>query len=163
MPWHDGPTLVEALDLFRKIPPATRKPLRFPVQDVYARNGEQLVVGRVESGIVRKGQRICFLPGAQVRTVREIRQFMREDMPEAVAEECIALLLDGEAPGRGQVGCPEDRQPGLTRRLRASVPAPRRGTRGEPWASFLLRPEGAEGESPGQRPGNGGVGRTPAL
>jgi len=121
MPWHDGPTLVEALDLFRKIPPATRKPLRFPVQDVYAHDGEQFVVGRVESGIVRKGQRICFLPGAEVRTVREIRQFMHEDMPEAVAEECIALLLDGEAPQRGQVGCPEDRQPDLTRRLRASV------------------------------------------
>ena len=121
MPWYDGPTLAEALDLFRKIAPATRKPLRFPVQDVYAHDGEQFVVGRVESGIVRKGQRICFLPGAEVRTVREIRQFMREDMPEAVAEECIALLLDGEAPQRGQVGCPEDRQPELTRRLRASV------------------------------------------
>ena len=121
MPWYEGPTLLEALDVFEKVPPATAKPLRFPVQDVYERGGRQFAVGRVESGTVRKGQRLRFLPGEDVRTVEEIRQFRREDMPEAVAEECIALLLDGPAPARGRVGCPEDARPGLTARLRASV------------------------------------------
>jgi small GTP-binding protein len=121
MPWYEGPTVVDALDLFRKIPPATRKPLRFPVQDVYAQDGEQFVVGRVESGSLKKGQKVRFLPDGGVQTVREICQFMRPDMPEAVAGQCIALLLDGEVPQRGRVGCPEDGPAGLTRRLRASV------------------------------------------
>jgi len=121
MPWYDGPTLVDALDLLEKIPHATSKRLRFPVQDVYAHDGEQFVVGRVESGTVKRGQSIRFLPGGQVQTVREVRQFMREDMPEAVAGECVALLLDGEPPQRGQVGCPEDSKAAMTSRLRASV------------------------------------------
>ena len=121
MPWYDGPTLVDALDLFKKIPPVTTKPLRFPVQDVYDHDGEKFIVGRVESGVLKKGQQIRFLPGGQVQTVRKIHQFMHEDMPQAVAGECIALLLDGEPPVRGQVGCPEDAQAAMTSRLRASV------------------------------------------
>ncbi|NLW51580.1 MAG: elongation factor Tu [Candidatus Brocadiaceae bacterium] len=121
MPWYEGPTLVEALDRFRKIPPATRKPLRFPVQDVYEHEGERVAVGRVESGRLHKDRKIRFLPGGDVRTVREVLQFMRPDMAEAVAGECVALRLDGKAPERGQVGCPEDDQAGMTRRLRASV------------------------------------------
>lgn len=56
MPWYNGPTVLEALDLFEKIPPPTRKPLRFPVQDVYRMNGETIVAGRVESGVLEGGR-----------------------------------------------------------------------------------------------------------
>ena len=124
MPWYDGPTILEALDVFKKVPSPTEKPLRLPVQDVYdwgAGDGIPLAVGRVESGVLRAGQQIKFLPGDEVRTVREIKQFGADDLAEAEAGECIGLVVDGEPLRRGQVGCPVDEPPHLSSRFHTSV------------------------------------------
>ena len=124
MPWYDGPTILEALDVFAKIPPPTDKPLRFPVQDVYegpeAGDG-RIVVGRVESGRLERGQSLRFLPGGQVRTVREIRKYGEQDVASAEAGECIGVVLEDDGLERGQVGGPQDDLPSPTRRFHASV------------------------------------------
>ena len=61
MPWHDGPTLFEALD---KISPPKRpadKALRIPIQDVYKIGGIGTVpVGRVENNSERFPFRALF-------------------------------------------------------------------------------------------------------
>jgi len=121
MPWYTGPTVVQALDMFKKIPPPTQKPLRFPIQDIYVRGEDRIAVGRVESGVLRKGQQLRFVPGDEVRTVKEIRQFMRQDMAQAEAGECIGLICDADGLRRGQVGCPPEDKLTMTRRLGASV------------------------------------------
>merc|ERR1712137_859559 len=68
MPWHTGPTLLEALD---NIVPPNRpvdKPLRLPLQDVYKIGGIGTVpVGRVETGVLKAGMVVTFAP-AQVTT-----------------------------------------------------------------------------------------------
>ncbi|MHC4789424.1 MAG: GTP-binding protein [Planctomycetota bacterium] len=136
MPWYDGPTVVAALDVFRKTPPPTAKPLRFPVQDVYEADGAgRMVVGRVESGVLRSGEGLRFLPGERTWTVPPIKRYGEEDSSSAEPGECIGLLFEGEAPRRGQVGCPEADLPALTRRFGASVfwlsPSPLRQEAGE--------------------------------
>jgi len=118
MPWYTGPTVVQALDMFKKIPPPTQKPLRFPIQDIYVRGEDRIAVGRVESGVLRKGQQLRFVPGDEVRTVKEIRQFMRQDMAQAEAGECIGLICDADGLRRGQVGCPPEDKLTMTRRGR---------------------------------------------
>ncbi|MGC8679511.1 MAG: GTP-binding protein, partial [Fervidicoccaceae archaeon] len=51
MPWYNGPTLVEALDQLQIPPKPVDKPLRIPIQAVYAISGIGTVpVGRVETG-----------------------------------------------------------------------------------------------------------------
>ena len=35
MDWYEGPTVLEALDLFEKEAAPVDQPLRFPVQDIY--------------------------------------------------------------------------------------------------------------------------------
>ncbi|MGC8556486.1 translation elongation factor EF-1 subunit alpha [Fervidicoccus sp.] len=73
MPWYNGPTLVEALDNIQIPPKPIDKPLRIPIQAVYAISGIGTVpVGRVESGVLKKGDRIVFMPPAIVGEVRSI-------------------------------------------------------------------------------------------
>jgi len=124
MPWYKGPTLLEALDTFRKIPPPTEKPLRFPVQDVYPWSGpeaDHIAVGRVESGRLRASQRLRFVPGEQLRTVRAIKQYGEPDLAEAEAGQCVGVILDEDGLRRGQVGCPADDMVRAARRFHASV------------------------------------------
>jgi elongation factor 1-alpha len=63
MPWYKGPTLYDALDAFTLPPKPTEKPLRLPVQDVYTITGVGTVpVGRVETGVLKEGDTILFMP-----------------------------------------------------------------------------------------------------
>jgi len=63
MPWYDGPTLIEALDTFELPPKPIDKPLRIPIQDVYTITGVGTVpVGRVETGVLKEGDEVIFMP-----------------------------------------------------------------------------------------------------
>ncbi|MEM0021724.1 MAG: translation elongation factor EF-1 subunit alpha [Fervidicoccaceae archaeon] len=73
LPWYNGPTLVEALDNLQIPPKPVDKPLRIPIQAVYAISGIGTVpVGRVETGVLKKGDRVVFMPPAIVGEVRSI-------------------------------------------------------------------------------------------
>jgi len=73
MPWYNGPVLVEALDYL--VPPAKPidKPLRIPIQDVYSISGVGTVaVGRVESGVLKSGDKVSIMPPALTAEVKSI-------------------------------------------------------------------------------------------
>lgn len=121
MPWYDGPTVLEGLDRFRKLPPPTEKPLRFPVQDVYQVDGAPMVAGRVESGVLKSDTTLRFLPDDTPRRVLGIEQYPDGSLSAAEAGECVGLRLDGDPPERGQVGCPPDDTPGLSTSFHGTV------------------------------------------
>lgn len=63
MPWYKGLTLIDTLNTFQEPPKPTDKPLRIPVQDVYSITGIGTVpVGRVETGTMKVGDNIVFMP-----------------------------------------------------------------------------------------------------
>ncbi len=73
MPWYKGPTLLEALDTFELPPKPTDKPLRIPVQEVYTIRGVGTTpVGKVETGILRPGDDIIFMPSGEQGKVNSI-------------------------------------------------------------------------------------------
>ena len=73
MPWYTGPTLIEALDLLEVPAKPTNKPLRVPIQDVYSITGIGTVpVGRVETGTLKAGQNIIFMPSNKTGEVKSI-------------------------------------------------------------------------------------------
>jgi elongation factor 1-alpha len=73
MPWYNGPTLAEALDLLEPPPKPIEKPLRLPVQDVYSISGVGTVaVGRVETGVLKTGDRVAITPPGLVAEVKSI-------------------------------------------------------------------------------------------
>lgn len=73
MPWYKGPTLFKALDIFEVPPKPIDKPLRIPIQDVYSISGVGTVpVGRVETGVLKEGDRVVFAPSGKIGEVRSI-------------------------------------------------------------------------------------------
>mmetsp|Transcript_29420 Transcript_29420/g.50098 ORF Transcript_29420/g.50098 Transcript_29420/m.50098 type:complete len:440 (-) Transcript_29420:154-1473(-) len=63
MPWHNGPTLLEALDNVTPPKRPVDKALRIPIQDVYKIGGIGTVpVGRVETGTIKPGITVQFAP-----------------------------------------------------------------------------------------------------
>jgi elongation factor 1-alpha len=74
MSWYTGPTIVEALDQ-TIVPPEKpiHKPLRIPVQDVFSITGVGTVpVGRVETGVLKPGDKIIFEPSGVQGEVKSI-------------------------------------------------------------------------------------------
>jgi elongation factor 1-alpha len=74
--WYKGPTLIQALD--QVVPPKrpTEKPLRIPLQDVYKIGGIGTVpVGRVETGVLRRGMGVVFAPSNIKTEVRSLEMY----------------------------------------------------------------------------------------
>jgi len=94
MPWHEGPTLLEALDA---LPEARRDrdvPMRLPVQDVYRRDEVRIAVGTVDEGVLRAGDDVVILPSGEGSHVEELIAFPAA--PErAPAGTAIGVRLRG--------------------------------------------------------------------
>ena len=64
MAWYKGPSIREQIDMFPAPEAPTNLPMRMPVQDVYEITGIGVVpVGKIETGIMRVGQKVKILPG----------------------------------------------------------------------------------------------------
>lgn len=84
LPWYNGPTLLEAVDNLVEPKRPSDKPLRVPIQDVYKIKGiGTVVVGRVETGILKPHMSVTFAPRnntAMVKTVEHHTQ-LAEALP----------------------------------------------------------------------------------
>ena len=110
MPWYNGPTLYEALDLFEEPPRLVDKPLRIPIQDVYSIKGVGVVpVGRVESGKLKPGDKVVILPSKKPNgVVGEVKsiEMHHQSIEEALPGDNIGFNLKGvekDDIGRGDV------------------------------------------------------------
>jgi elongation factor 1-alpha len=66
MSWYTGPTILEQIDKFTPPEKPTTLPLRIPLQDVYNMTGIGTVpVGRVETGIMKIGDKVIAMPGRE--------------------------------------------------------------------------------------------------
>ncbi|BFH73301.1 translation elongation factor EF-1 subunit alpha [Sulfurisphaera javensis] len=73
MKWYNGPTLEDYLDQLEIPPKPVDKPLRIPIQEVYSISGVGVVpVGRVETGVLKVGDKVVFMPVGKVAEVRSI-------------------------------------------------------------------------------------------
>jgi translation elongation factor EF-1alpha len=102
MPWHGGPTLLEALDAL-PAPAAARGPLRFPVQDTLSVEGKAVAVGRVEAGSLRRGMPVEALPSGQPGRIEEILRFGIPEVESAGPGDCVGVVFPEGALARGQV------------------------------------------------------------
>lgn len=93
MPWYEGPTLVETLEL-ATVRSAQSGGFRFPVQRV-SRPGESFrgYQGTVAGGSVKPGDSVVILPSGMVANVKQIVTF---DLVRnaAVAGDAVTLVLD---------------------------------------------------------------------
>ncbi|TDA30282.1 MAG: translation elongation factor EF-1 subunit alpha [Archaeoglobi archaeon] len=97
MPWYNGPTLLEAFNLLKPPEKLIDKPLRIPIQDVYSISGVGTVpVGRVESGILKTGDKVVFEPAGVSGEVKSI-EMHHEPIPEAYPGDNIGFNVRGVA------------------------------------------------------------------
>jgi len=95
--WWSGPTLLEALEAVDASRSLQDLPARFPVQlvsrpDASHLGGARGYLGRLESGVLTRGQRVTVLPSRQATTIRAIIS-LEGAATEAVAGDSITLLL----------------------------------------------------------------------
>ena len=112
MPWYKGPTVLEQIDKFPAPEKPTGLPMRMPIQDVYDITGIGTVpVGKVETGVMKVGQKVIVLPGRSGAGVEgEVRSIEahHEQLKEAEAGDNVGINLRGVGKkdmARGDVIC----------------------------------------------------------
>ena len=93
---YRGPTILEALDALSPASLDSKRPARMPVQDVYKWDDTRRYVGRVESGAVKSGDKVRFLPSGRVSQIRTIEQWPDTTVASATAGACIGITLENE-------------------------------------------------------------------
>jgi bifunctional enzyme CysN/CysC len=92
--WYDGPTVLEALDHFEPAPQTGDLPLRLPIQDVYKFDERRILAGRIETGVLRNGDRVLFSPSNKTAHVASIEAWAAEASLEVAAGDSIGITLD---------------------------------------------------------------------
>ncbi|GFH39925.1 sulfate adenylyltransferase subunit 1 [Lactococcus insecticola] len=105
MPWYQGLTLIALLDSIDNDTSLSEQALRFPIQDVYKFDDRRIIAGRIESGILRKGDEIQIFPDGR-KTVVESFTTWHETGEKTVAYpgESIGITVRDEFfNNRGEV------------------------------------------------------------
>jgi sulfate adenylyltransferase subunit 1 len=98
MPWYQGPTLIDLLESISVYDEEHNSAFRFPVQLVARHNGHEAndfrgYMGRIEAGIVSKGDKLLVQPGGQTATVKEILT-LDGSLAQASAGQSVTILLE---------------------------------------------------------------------
>ncbi len=123
MNWYKGKTLTEVLDAFEISSPPVALPLRFPVQDVYRFDEERILVGRIETGTLNKGDIIFFSPTNEKAVVTSIKNWPEdESLLKASAGQSVGITLDDRIfVERGHLGSSMKNMPMLSNVFRANI------------------------------------------
>jgi len=124
MPWYKGQTFLQELDNFvLPVKPLTL-PLRLPVQDVYSITGAGTVpVGRVETGVLKVGDKVVFLPSNKTGEIKSI-EMHHESVPKAEPGDNVGFNVRGIARGdirRGDICAHVDKPPTVARTFTAQM------------------------------------------
>src|SRR3989344_3101417 len=124
MAWYTGKTLLQAFDDFTVPEKPIGKPLRVPIQDVYTITGVGTVpVGRVETGVMKAGQKIIVMPSGALGEIKSIETHHTE-MPTAEAGDNIGFNLRGiekKDIKRGDVLGTPDAPPKVAKEFKAQI------------------------------------------
>jgi len=124
MPWYKGPILLEALNTLTAPEKPVDKPLRLPIQDAYNITGVGTVpVGRVETGVLKPGMKLIFMPSGAQGEVKTI-EMHHEQLPEAVPGDNVGFNVRSVGKKdvkRGDVAGPVDNPPTVAEEFTAQI------------------------------------------
>ena len=122
--WYKGPTLIDALDALSAPDKPTNLPLRIPIQDVYSITGVGTVpVGRVETGVMKKGENVIFEPAGASGEVKSI-EMHHEQFELAEPGDNIGFNVRGVGKNdirRGDVAGHTDSAPTVAKEFDAQI------------------------------------------
>ncbi|MBC7079120.1 MAG: translation elongation factor EF-1 subunit alpha [Methanothrix sp.] len=122
--WYTGPTVLDALNALKEPQKPVNLPLRIPVQDVYSISGVGTVpVGRVETGVLKKGDKVIFEPAHVSGEVKSI-EMHHQEIPEAYPGDNIGWNVRGIGKNdirRGDVCGHVDNPPTVAKEFTAQI------------------------------------------
>jgi len=123
MPWYEGPSILQMLDRFEKKQRPNHLPFRMPVQDVYKFDERRIIAGRVESGQLKKGDRLIFSPSNKTGIVKSIEAWSVPSQPDtAEASQSIGFTLDEQIfVERGDVATRTDQLPIVSKEFNVNI------------------------------------------
>ncbi|ADN35468.1 translation elongation factor EF-1, subunit alpha [Methanolacinia petrolearia DSM 11571] len=123
-PWYSGPDLLEALNMLQPPEIPVDLPFRLPIQDVYSISGIGTVpVGRIETGVMKKGMKVSFMPANKAGEVKSI-EMHHEEIPEAMPGDNVGFNVRGIGKNdirRGDVCGPEEKPPSVAEEFTAQI------------------------------------------
>jgi peptide chain release factor subunit 3 len=93
-PWYSGPSFLEFMDHMPMVARKLNAPLMMPVSEKYKDMGT-IVVGKVESGLVKKGDTLCLMPNKDVVEVAAIYNEMEDEVGQALCGDNVRIRLRG--------------------------------------------------------------------
>ena len=127
MSWYGGASALDALDNFAKASPKDERAFRFPVQDIYKFTAEgdsrRIIAGRVESGSIRVGDEVIFLPANKSSRITTIEGFNVSSQSEARAGQSTGFSLKTQIYVRpGDVMCKiDEKRPHVSSKFKANI------------------------------------------
>jgi len=122
LPWYQGPTLLDALLGFGVAGPADEAPLRLPIQDVYRYEDQRILVGRIETGRLKRGDTLLFSPSNKVAQIKTIEAWPGPAPEEVSAGSAVGFTLDRPLfLERGEVASHLEGAPLLSNRFNATL------------------------------------------
>ena len=122
--WYKGPTILAALDELKEPEKPVTLPLRIPVQDAYTISGIGTVpVGRVETGKMKPGDKITFMPAKANGEVKSI-EMHHQEIKEALPGDNIGWNIRGidkKDVRRGDVCGHTDKPPSVADEFTAQI------------------------------------------
>jgi len=123
-PWYKGKTFLASLDDFKPPEKPIDKPLRLPIQDAYTITGVGTVpVGRVETGVIKPGMKVVFMPSNVSGEVKTI-EMHHEPLSQALPGDNIGFNVRGVGKKdvkRGDVVGPADNPPTVAEDFTAQI------------------------------------------
>ncbi|MBU2574747.1 MAG: adenylyl-sulfate kinase [Elusimicrobia bacterium] len=122
MPWYAGKPLAGALLDLKATRNTGLEPFRFSIQDVYKSGGKRIYAGRVESGILRKGREVEFLPSGKGTCVKTIEKWREPGIKTAKHGDCVGITLAEPLPvERGEVAVGRKQRAIVSDLVRANI------------------------------------------
>ncbi|PIU14009.1 MAG: translation elongation factor EF-1 subunit alpha, partial [Hadesarchaea archaeon CG08_land_8_20_14_0_20_51_8] len=122
--WYKGDTFLAELDKLKAPPKPTDKPLRIPIQDVFTITGVGTVpVGRVETGVLKPGQKVVFMPANVAGEIKTI-EMHHEQIPQAEPGDNVGFNVRGIGKNdvrRGDVMGTPDSPPTVAEEFTAQI------------------------------------------
>lgn len=103
MPWYQGLTVFQSLDMCKNS--ACQYDFRMPIQDIYNVDNQNIAVGRICSGGIKRGDKVTISPKYLEGKVNSIKVFEAEKDSAAMGENIGIELCDAFVLKRGDVLC----------------------------------------------------------
>ncbi|MGL1893502.1 MAG: GTP-binding protein [Spirochaetaceae bacterium] len=126
-PWYNGNSVLGQVDAFKKAKVKEELPFRMPVQDIYkftdSGDDRRIIAGTVESGTIKEGDDVIFLPSGKKSRLTTIEGFNTGKVEKVGAQESVGFTMQTQIyirPGELMVKA-EDVQPKVASRFKANI------------------------------------------